>query len=285
MRNKILIYVLICAIAIIFTSCAKEGTAAKTETGTSKIQAVLNSTESHNTETEALFGIDSVYEARMLGFYENDGKETNAAEALRSAMKGTRSVLELTKDERIFGLGGLSGTQYVEEVKDMPDSGLAGINLLEYNSNYALSLMSKTEWVCFLCADLNQDGTKEVLLVGNGARAVLHYAGDEVYMTVMPPGLFPSEVYENGVCINREWSSWSLCYDMYYPAKGAMYLKRIAYSDEGRYAETGSDIYEIDSKRVTREEYYAYVEQLVGGLTPLEWYDFTEENIDRYVID
>ena len=26
-------------------------------------------------------------------------------------------------------------------------------------------------------------------------------------------------------------------------------------------------------------------DKLIGGLTPLEWHDFTEENIDRYVVD
>ncbi len=43
--------------------------------------------------------------------------------------------------------------------------------------------------------------------------------------------------------------------------------------------------YNIMYKDVTKEEHDAYVGELIGGLEPLEWHEFTEENIDRYVVD
>lgn len=271
MRNKLLIYLLVSAMAVLCISCTRKGAATEKETAKTQVTDLRF--------TEATSSADSVHENAL---------KTGAAEALRSAMKGTRDVFELTKDERLFDLGGFSDTRYAAEVKDMPDTGLTKVNVLEYGRNYKLSLTDGVEWQCFLCVDLDQDGTKEVLLVGKGGkgvRAILHYAGNEVYFTAMPSAMFPSEVYENGVCTNKEWSVWSLCHDAYYPARGAMYVDMLAYSDEGRYEEISSDIYEIDNKRVTKDEYYAYINDLTGGLTPLEWYDFTEENIDRYVID
>ncbi|MCM1308017.1 MAG: hypothetical protein NC223_05400 [Butyrivibrio sp.] len=266
MKNKITICALSAAAAVLCTSCAQK--------------APLG-----NEAPKIRFAETSAYEADTEEYPDDGALKSGAAEALRAAMKGKRPVLELKNDERLFGLGGFSDMRYAEEVKDMTDMGLSEINLLEYCANKALSLTGETKWECFLTADLNRDGTDEVLLVGNDIRAVLHYAGGEVYFTAVPSEVFPSEVYENGVCANSEWSAWSLCHYMYYPAKGALYVDMPAYSDEGRYEENGSDIYEIDGKRVSREEYYAYVDGIIGGLTPLAWYDFTEENIDRYVAD
>lgn len=42
---------------------------------------------------------------------------------------------------------------------------------------------------------------------------------------------------------------------------------------------------EVPKEQVPKEEYDAYDEELTGGVAPLEWHEFTGENIDRYVAD
>lgn len=244
------------------------------------------------TQTETPQGTESEapeekYELNTVESLENDGKEMSAAEALRSAMKGEHSALELMFDERLYNRTGGGWPNSEDSIKDMPDTGLARINMLTYNRQLdtAITPVKEAKWERFVCVDLNQDGTKEVLVEGGPGGVALHYAGGEVYMTVINTRGFPYKVYENGICYRGEGSAWGYQYDRYYPAKGAMYRANLTDIEEGRAEDGSMDYYKIDGKEVTKEEYYAYVKDLIGGLTPLEWHEFTEENIDKYVVD
>ncbi|MBD5157401.1 MAG: hypothetical protein HDT13_07200, partial [Butyrivibrio sp.] len=143
----------------------------------------------------------------------------------------------------------------------------------------------RAKWDRFICVDLDQDGKKEVLAEGRGGGVVLYCGGEEVYMTVITSQCFPYEIYENGICIDGAGGAFSTGYNRLYPAKGAMYIERIAYMEVRENYVLDIPPYKIMDKGVTKEECEAYIEELVGGLTPLEWHDFTEENIDRYVVD
>ena len=243
------------------------------------------------TESEAPKETIVEYELNTVESLEDDGKEMSAAEAIRSTMKGKHSALEVYQKERVFSLTEGWGWQEADEIKDMPDRGLARINMLTYNRQLdtAITPIKKAEWNKFVCVDLDQDGIKEVIVQGGPGGAALYYAGGEVYMATLNTRRFPDIVYENGICVQGSGSAWSTGYDRYYPAKGAMYNENLAYCEEGRFENGSADYYKINNRDVerdvTKEEYYAYVEELIGGLTPLEWHEFTEENIDKYVVD
>ena len=269
-----------------------ETTAARAET--SKGQNVetefLGETQTETpqeTETEAPKETIMEYELNTVESLENDGKEMSAAEAIRSAMKGEHSALELMFDERLYKRDGGGWPNSKDSIKDMPDTGLARINMLTYNRQLdtAITPIKEAKWISFVCVDLDQDGTKEAFVEGGPGVVALHYAGGEVYMTVINVRGFPDKVYENGICCRGEGSAWSHQYDRYYPAKGAMYRANLTDIEEGRSENGSMDYYKIYNKEVTKEEYYAYVEELIGGLTPLEWHEFNEENIDKYVVD
>lgn len=255
---------------------------------TSKEQSTETETQTESQgETETPFEYIEKYELNTVESLEDDGKDMSAAEALRSAMKGKHSVLELTYREQLYSLTEGWGWHEADEIKDMPDTGLARMNMRTYNRGMALSIMpiNEARWESFVCVDLDRDGTKEVLAQGGPGGVALHYAGGEVYITVINDRRFPYDVYENGVCTQGEGSAWSLGHDRYYPAKGAMYIENLTYSEVGRFEDGHADFYKINNKEVTKEEYDSYIEELIGGLAPLEWHEFTEENIDKYVVD
>lgn len=259
----------------------------KTEPST-EAQSETQTEVPKETQTEVPQETVVKYELNTVESLEDDGKDMSAAESIRSAMKGKRSALEIMFDERLFSLTEGWGWQEADEIKDMPDTGLARINMLTYNRalDKAITPIKKAEWEKFVCVDLDQDGTKEVLVEGGPGGVALHYAGGEVYMTVINVRSFPYDVYENGV-YSRDGGGWvCTAYARLYPAKGAMYYRIMTYNvdNEGGGLTTPS-VYEIMNKEVTKEEYDAYLNDLIGGLTPLEWHEFNEENIDKYVVD
>lgn len=287
--KKYFIYILLLVMGTVCTACVKGSFASTsietsiaetTERRTDKEQESLTAPPSE-TETEYSEEINTVESL------EDDGKEMSAAEAIRSAMKGKRSALELTREERFFFLRDGDEPYYAKEIKDMTVDGLRRIDLHRYNRGaWGISpIWTETwdKWEKFICVDLDQDGTKEVVLGGDSINVFLHYKDGEVYLTEPTPRLFPYEVYENGICLS-EGGAFSTGYNRLYPAKGAMYVESVAYFTDN--SDIGFDSnYEIMGKAVTKEEYEAYIEQLIGGSTPLEWHEFTEENIDRYVAD
>lgn len=276
MKRKIFIYILICIMGIMCTSCRKESSASTVR-------------ETANPETETEYVLPEINTVEAL---EDDGMEMSAAEALQSAMKGKHSVLEMwsghgyedRRQDRVFFLDTIDPVQ--DEIKDFPDTGLYRVNMLKYNVSPDMGGVTYDgvcKWKAFLSVDLDRDGIKEVIVQrDSGSMMSLHYAGGEVYMTKVPNSL-GYEIYENGVWTATN-GAFGICYWRIYPAKGAMYIQKLAEENRRGYG-SPLETYMIMDKSVTMEEHDAYVEQLVGGLTPLEWYDFTEENIDRYVID
>lgn len=258
----------------------------KTEPST-EAQSETQTEVPKETQTEVPQETVVKYELNTVESLEDDGKDMSAAEAIRSAMKGKRSALELTREERFFFLRDGDEPYYAKEIKDMPADGLRRIDLHRYNRGaWGISpIWTETwdKWEKFICVDLDQDGTKEVVLDGDSINVFLHYKDGEVYLTEPTPRLFPYEVYENGICLS-EGGAFSTGYNRLYPAKGAMYVESVAYFTDN--SDIGFDSnYEIMGRAVTKEEYEAYIEQLIGGSIPLEWHEFTEENIDRYVAD
>ncbi len=291
MKKHIFIFTLICMTGIMAAACANDNSAEDNTSAILQDDTEAQTTKENDTETQTPEETEIKFELNTVESLEDDGKEMSAAEAIRSTMKGKHSALELMYDERLFHLSENEriedGWNEVTEIKDMPDAGLARISMNTYNRKLDKSIVpiDKAEWDSFVCIDLDNDGKKEVLVKGGPGGVALHYAGDEVYMTVINTRSFPVDIYENGVYSRDGGGSFGEIYSRLYPAKGAMYDIMVAqkYDDEG--ITTNPPIYKIMGKDVTKEEHDAYVEELIKGLTPLEWHDFTEENIDRYVAD
>ena len=310
--KKISVYILICILCTMCAACTKgsstlsnvgETVQSMPEPSTSDTEASKEqSTESEfqsETESEAPKETESETQPETVGGYElntvesleDDGKEMSVAETIRSTMKGRHSALELFDDERLFYLE-RSGSNIEPNpanrgsIEDMPDTGLARINMLTYNRRGFLGGITPNaaSWERFVCVDLDGNGTKEVIIYG-GPYIVLHCAGTEVYMTSIYSRMAPYIIYENGVCETAAGAFDRQFYRLY-PAKGAIYQERFIYEyivPEGM--DTSHNVYELMGKDVTEEELNAYLEELIGGLTPLEWHEFTEENIDKYVVD
>ena len=310
--KKISVYILICIVGAMCAACTK-GSSTLSNTGetvqgmpepstsdteTSKEQSTESESQSKTEketirETEPETSQETVvkYELNTVESLEDDGKEMSVAEALRSTMKGKHSALELFDDERLFYLE-RSGSNIEPNpanrgcIEDMPDTGLARINMLTYNRGGFLGGITPNaaSWERFVCVDLDGNGTKEVIIYG-GPYIVLHCAGTEVYMTSVYSRMAPYIIYENGV-----WEASSGAFDRQfyrlYPAKGAIYRESLTYEYiVPDYGDPSFNQYKIMGKDVTEEELNAYLEELIGGLTPLEWHEFTEENIDKYVVD
>lgn len=310
--KKISVYILICIVGAMCVACTKgsstlsnfgEITQSMSELSVSEAESsqeqvtkaeVSSGTESEATkenETEVPQETIVEYELNTVESLEDDGKEMSVAEVLRSTMKGRHSALELFDDERLFYLE-RSGSNIEPNpanrgsIEDMPDTGLARINMLTYNRRGFLGGITPNaaSWERFVCVDLDGNGTKEVIIYG-GPYIVLHCVGTEVYMTSIYSRMAPYIIYENGV-----WEASSGAFDRQfyrlYPAKGAIYRERLTYEYiVPDYGDPSFNQYKIMGKDVTEEELNAYLEELIGGLTPLEWHEFTEENIDRYVVD
>lgn len=292
MKRKAFVYIMVWILGATCTACVKgRSTSRSSETRAYMTEAQSTQAETEQrTEPERETGTEyQPPELNTVESLEDDGKELSAEEAIRSVMKGKHSALELYNPphyrsegkERIFHLGEeVDDWVTAVEIRDYPDTGLARINMLTYNRvlGDALVNIDEAKWDKFVCVDLDQDGTMEVLVEGGPSGVALHYAGGEVYMTVLGTCI---DVYENGVI----WDTAGICtyfYYRYYPAKAAMYLEFL--TQENRRGENNEfEYYEIKRKRVTQEEHDAYVQELIGGLTPLEWHEFTEANIDQYV--
>lgn len=285
--KKILICILICITGVLCAACTKASSTVKDvgdimESISETVSAEMQTEQPSETETQIPDETIVEYELNTVESLEDDGKEMSAAEALRSTMKGKHSALELMFHERLFSL--TKGEN--DEVKDMSDTGLARINMATYNRalDTAITPVKKARWESFVCVDLDQNGIKEILVLGGPGGVVLHYVKGEVYMTVINIRSFPYEVYENGVYSRDGGGAACTAYGRLYPAKGAMYSETLAYNADNTGLTTPS-VYEIMNKAVTKEEYDAYLDELIGGLTPLEWHEFNDENIDRYVVD
>ena len=307
--KKISVYILICILCAMCAACTKGSStlsnigetvqsmpepstsdteASKEQSTESEFQSETESEAPKETESETQPETVVGYELNTVESLEDDGKEMSAAEAFRSTMKGKHSALELFQKERLFDLGGdEDDSNAADGIKDMPDTGLARINMLTYNRSGIGGAItpSISKWERFTCVDLDGNGTKEVLVDNIGIMAVLHYLGDEVYMTNLCMKELPYAVYENGVCETAVGGFDRQFYRLY-PAKGAIYREWLIYEyivPEGM--DTSHNVYKIKGKDVTEEELNAYLKELIGGLTPLEWHEFTEENIDKYVVD
>ncbi len=287
MKKRIFIFTLICMTGIMAAACANDNSAEDNTSAILQDDTEALPTKENEAETPTPEETEIRFELNTVESLEDDGKEMSVAEAIRSTMKGKHSALELMYDERLFSLTQNTGWQQADEIKDISDAGLSRINMLTYNRamNKGITPMDKAFWRSFVCVDLDQDGTKEVLVNGGPGGVALHYAGGEVYMTVINISAFPCNVYENGIYDEGDGGAFALGYDRLYPARGAMYTEKIAYKYDDEGITTNPPIYKIMGKDVTKEEHDAYVEELIKGLTPLEWHDFTKENIDRYVAD
>lgn len=287
MKKRIFIFILICMIGIMAAACANDNSSEDNTSAILQDDTEAQTTKENEAETQTPEETEIRFELNTVESLEDDGKEMSVAETIRSTMKGKHSALELMYDERLFSLTQNTGWQQADEIKDMSDAGLSRIDMLTYNRamDKGITPMDKAVWRSFVCVDLDQDGTKEVLVKGGPGGVALHYAGSEVYMTVINISAFPCNVYENGIYDEGDGGAFALGYDRLYPAKGAMYTEKIAYKYDDEGITTNPPIYKIMGKDVTKEEHDAYVEELIKGLTPLEWHDFTEENIDRYVVD
>lgn len=310
--RKLTVYLLICIMASVFAACTK---GSSTQNGVDRIperespsepQATEAETyKEQNTETEAPsetkpqteasseFEYTGKYEFNTVESLEDDSRAISAAEAYRSVMKGKHSVLELFEDEKLFWVNVdpravSSFTLVAESIEDRPDTGLARVDMLHYNRSGLAGAICPfyVKWGSFVCVDLDGDGEEEVLVRGanSDATVILHFAGDEVYMTSIYSKFIPDYIYENGI-----WQTSSGAFDRQfykiYPRKGATYHEQLAYEWVAEGMDPASFIYEVKNKKVTKEEHDAYVKELVGGLAPLEWHEFTEENIDKYVVD
>lgn len=307
--KKISVFILICILGAMCAACTK-GSSTLSNTGetvqgmpepstsdteTSKEQSTESESKSETEketlrETEPETPQETVvkYELNTVESFEDDGREMSVAEALRSTMKGTHSALELFQKERMFYLGrDKDEPNAADSIENMSDTGLARINMLAYNRGGIGGAITPSfvDWKWFVCVDLDGNGIKEVLVDSMGIMAVLHYFGDEVYMTNIYTKDRPDIVYENGV-----WETATGAFDRQfyrlYPAKGAIYRESLTYEYiVPDYGDPTFNQYKIMGKDVTEEELNAYLEELIGGLTPLEWHEFTEENIDKYVVD
>ena len=74
------------------------------------------------TELEAPQETIAEYELNTVESLEDDGKDMSAAEAIRSAMKGKHSVLELMFDERMYRRDGGGWPNSEDSIKDMPEA-------------------------------------------------------------------------------------------------------------------------------------------------------------------
>ncbi len=232
MRN-LTVYVLVCLKGIMSVACTKGGftldnngeitenmsgtTAAGAETskgqnGETEFFGEIQTEAPQETESE---GPEEKYELNTVESLEDDGKEMSAAEALRSTMKGKHSALELMFGDRLYNRYGGGWPNSDDSIKDMPNTGLARINMLTYNRQLdtAITPIKEAKWKSFVCVDLDQDGTKEAFVEGGPGVVALHYAGGEVYMTVINVRGFPDKVYENGICYRGEGSAWRHQYD------------------------------------------------------------------------
>lgn len=102
MKRKIFIYILICIMGIMCTSCRK-GSSASTVRETANPETVTIQTSGseetekqtvkvQEAETETEYVLPDINTVEAL---EDDGMEMSVAEALQSAMKGKHSVLEM----------------------------------------------------------------------------------------------------------------------------------------------------------------------------------------------
>lgn len=314
--RRLIVYLLICIMGAVFAACTKSSSTQNgadrvsdgeslsepqtTETETSKEQSTETEapreTETQTeTQGETEFSVDDTgkYKLNTVESLEDDGKEMSPAEAYRSVMKGKHSVLELFEGEKFFWVNidpkeVSSFTLVAESIEDRPDTGLARVDMLHYNRSGLAGAICPfyVTWGSFVCVDLDGDGKEEVLVSGEGSdvTVILHFVGDEVYMTSIYSKFRPAYIYENGV-----WETLMGAFDRQfykiYPRKGATYHEQLAYEWVAEGMNPDSYIYKVKGKDVTKEEHDAYVEELIGGLTPLEWHEFTEENIDRYVVD
>lgn len=289
--KKISVYLLLCVMSVVCAACTKgsseknvtdkatqiEKASEPQITGTEISKEQPSETkEQSETKTEN----STEYKLHTVESLEDDGKEMSAAEAIRSTMKGRRSALELLEKDRVFDL------QSNNHADDKSNEGLERVNMLDYN-RWGISgtiCPNGTKWERFVCVDLDGNGTKEVIAEG-GTHIILHFMGGEVYMTNIYSKVSPDKVYENGV-----WGTATGAFDrqLYrlHPAEGAIYRENLTYeyiTPNGN--DTSHNKYMIKGKNATKEEYDAYLDELIGGLTPLEWHEFTEENIDKYVVD
>lgn len=289
--KKILVYLLLCAMSAVCVACTKGSSeknvtdkATQIEKASKPQVTVTEISEEQTAETkgqnETKTENSTEYKLNTVESLEDDGKEMSATEAIRSTMKGRHSALELLEKDRVFDL------KNNNIIDDKPNEELARINMLDYN-RWGISgtiCPNGTKWERFVCVDLDGNGTKEVI-AESGPHIILHFIGGEVYMTNIYSKVSPNIIYENGV-----WEAAAGAFDrqLYrlHLAKGAIYRENLTYEyvtpNEN---DLSHNKYMIKGKEVTKEEYDAYVEKLIGGLTPLEWHEFTEENIDKYVVD
>lgn len=303
--KKILVYILICVMGASCAACtrgsstsdsagkmtermpeptAEDAAVSGEQTTGTEPQSKTESEPPKETETDSPQETRVHYELHTVEVLEDDGKELSAAEALRSAMKGTHSALEVHQTDRMFYLGlDYDDPKAADSVKDMPDEELARINMLDYNSgsiNGVVTSSIPVKWERFVCVDFDGDGTEEVYVDSLGIKALLYYIEGKVYMVNIHKKTYPDKIYKTGICESSPNINTEMYYRLY-PAKGAIYREIVA----ERLSEPVNNYYYIMDEEVAKEEYDAYVEEISGGLTPLEWHEFTEENIDKYVVD
>lgn len=208
----------------------------------------------------------------------DDGKAMTPAEALRSAMRGTRSLLRLSDNKQIND---------ASEASDLPDEKikkLSRVNLLTYNQIYDMGNKIQEEpinWTEFAWVDFNSDGSREVLVrSGKGGNyCVLYYYENELYM--QPLGVrFVDKVWDNGI-ISGEGGS-SVSYFRMFFCKGASYFIIVAESTVSmNYA-----VYRIPEcgGEVSKEEYDRYLAEIIPEDTePVVWYNLTDDNIENII--
>lgn len=322
--KKISVCLLICIIGAVCAACA-EGSPSKnvsdsssasrqpataaessrehgieTETQSEIFKETVNQTEALG-ETEGLSETETenpyISEINTVESLEDDGKEMSAAEALRSALRGKRSALDLVDsfdekygEDRVFSDRVLENKIFdASEIKDYPNDGLARINVLEWNRLWVSGIPNSWKWESFTCVDLDNDGAKEIFLKSEGCDAILYYCDDDVYISYIDMGYGKAKIYKNGILSTISGAAYTddeynRFYYKFRPVKGALYRELLA----GSWYEAGQIHYTLDHRIIKKEEYDAhakdYIKEITGG-SELEWHDFSEENIDKYVVD
>ncbi len=137
----------------------------------------------------------------------------------------------------------------------------------------------------FAVVDFDHDGIAEIVLDTNmhytGERVVCHYEDNNVYLSLL--AFRPSAyIYNNGITTGSgsafTFYHYSISFD-----RGRVECNIETTWDDSHDSEI-PDLY-VGDKKVTEEEYNSFIDTLMTNSTEVEWYDYTDENINKYIVD
>ena len=270
--KKSLIAVLLITVMLLM-ACGKESytpesTVAVTEEATTgEVITEEPTSEESTTETPT--------EAPTKGVMEDDGKDLEPIEMMKSVMLGKHSFIDTSSNNELMDI------TYYESV----------------NSGKVESI--PFEWTGFTVVDLDGDGIDEVIADVRGMsvsitsyldslRLIFHYEDGNIYLSTLPFGE-AKRFFDTGVI---------------YTCKGAfaIYWYRISFENgkvvqndyiaEIKYGRDTKAV--IEGKDASEDEYESYVAEITDGKAIIEggyaefedmkFYKFTEENIEKYIV-